>query len=112
MTEYEAGIRSLRAEMLSLAKEELSVRAGGPSSSVAEGVGAQRQGRLNLLNRSRLKTASIYNALPYLLDYEEALVPALTIGREREGGECFLEFIQTMIRHQPCALHEIKVKFD
>lgn len=39
-----------------------------------------------LLSHSRLKTVSIYNALPYLMDVEDALTPALVVGKERLGG--------------------------
>ncbi|CAG7723875.1 unnamed protein product [Allacma fusca] len=80
VTEYEAGIRALRADMIMVMKEDSH---GSPPNS-----GGRSEHRLpsqSFLNRNRLKTASIYNALPYLLDYEEALVPALTIGKDREG---------------------------
>ena len=48
---------------------------------------SQKDVRGNPLSPNRLKTINIYNALPHLLDYEDALTPALIIGKERYGGE-------------------------
>lgn len=41
---------------------------------------------VKLFNTKRVKTSNIFDALPHLMDYEEALTPALTLGKDREGG--------------------------
>ncbi|CAL8116080.1 unnamed protein product [Orchesella dallaii] len=95
VSEYLAAIRSLRSEIAllsddgetetshvsgreresSLSMKEASPRNSGHASRVLK----------TLLSKNRLKLVNLYNALPHLLDSEDALTPALTIGKQREG---------------------------
>jgi hypothetical protein len=79
--EYEAVVQSYRAELIAT-KEEPLLRYGVPSQS---GNHSQKiQG--SIIPSNRLKTVNIYHALPHLMDTEDALVPALAIGKNRIGG--------------------------
>ncbi len=76
--EYEAVVRTYRSELL-IVKED-AARLSGLGRNGSQG------GRESPISPNRLKTVNIYNALPHLLDNEDALVPALTMGKERYGG--------------------------
>lgn len=97
VSEYLSEIRSLRSEIALLrddgetetshtdadnsggkdASWSASPRSNGHSSKVMK----------TLLSKNRLKLVNLYNALPHLLDSEDALIPALTIGKQRGGGK-------------------------
>lgn len=77
--QYESILSSVKKEIFML--KETGGDQHGPSAS------SQSQGLAKIFNMRRIKTHNIYDPLPHLMDYEEALIPALTLGKDREGGQ-------------------------
>ncbi|XP_021954594.1 alpha-1,3-mannosyl-glycoprotein 4-beta-N-acetylglucosaminyltransferase B [Folsomia candida] len=75
--QYESILSSVKKEIFML--KETGGDQHGPSAS------SQSQGLAKIFNMRRIKTHNIYDPLPHLMDYEEALIPALTLGKDREG---------------------------
>lgn len=82
VAEYEAIVQSYRAELIASKDEPLS----HVSSSNLYGNDSKKS-HGGLIASSRLKTINIYHALPNLMETDDALVPALVIGKDRIGGQ-------------------------
>lgn len=94
VSEYLSEIRSLRGEIALLRDDgETEASHGGDGDTgVTKDVSVSPRSihsskvLKTLLSKNRLKLVNLYNALPHLLDSEDALIPALTIGKQRGGG--------------------------
>lgn len=105
VSEYLSEIRSLRSEIALLRDDETETsqteRRGDISSAVSvypkSNNGHSSRVLKTLLSKNRLKLVNLYNALPHLLDSEDALIPALTIGKQRVGGKYAYLFMHSCV---------------
>lgn len=84
MKEYEAAVSSLRRDIVMFKEAQIL---GRENADKIHEVSNPPRMLEKLFSLKRLKISSIYDSLPHLLDYEEALTPALTLGKDREGGK-------------------------
>jgi len=80
LKEYEAIVSSLRRDIV------MYKRSQGTGATIVDRAISSPSALDKLFNVKRLKLSSIYDSLPHLIDYDESMTPALTLGKERDGG--------------------------
>jgi hypothetical protein len=80
--EYESIVSSLRRDIVMFKRTQST-----GASIIGERAYSSPGSLDKLFNVKRLKLSSIYDSLPHLIDYEESMTPALTLGKDRDGGK-------------------------